>query len=86
MVSLFNDFLLFNNKHALGFLNPLLYFLSINEFKGINDIEFGANPGCGTGGFRATAGWDPVRPAALLFFPSHFRYMADFVLYTRSLV
>ena len=30
---------------------------------GINDIASGKNPGCGTEGFEAVRGWDPVRPA-----------------------
>ena len=86
IVSLLNDFLLYHNKHVLGFINPFLYLLSIEELDGINDIKIGGNPGCDTGGFSATAGWDPVRPGALVFFPNDFRCMADFVLYTRSLV
>ena len=86
MVSLLNDFLLSQNKHELGFLNPLLYLLSEDQVASVNDIKIGANPGCNTGGFPATAGWDPVRPAALVSFQSHFRGLADFLLYTRSLV
>ena len=27
---------------------------------GFNDITSGSNPGCGTNGFFATEGWDPV--------------------------
>ena len=30
---------------------------------GINDIASGKNPGCGTEGFEAVKGWDPVRTA-----------------------
>jgi len=26
----------------------------------LNDITSGSNPGCGTDGFNATVGWDPV--------------------------
>ncbi|KAI9451126.1 subtilisin-like protein [Lactarius psammicola] len=40
-----------------GFLNPWLY---SNGRAGINDITSGSNPGCGTDGFSAVTGWDPV--------------------------
>jgi tripeptidyl-peptidase-1 len=40
----------------LGFLNPWLYL----ESAVLNDITTGSNPGCGTSGFPAAAGWDPV--------------------------
>ena len=90
MVSLMNDFLLVNKKQTLGFLNPLLYIISEGKTdgltEGINDIVIGANLGCDIGGFQATAGWDPVRPAALGFFPESFLCLADVVLYNRSLV
>lgn len=42
---------------SLGFLNPWLY---AQGLKGLNDIVGGNNPGCGTGGFTAVEGWDPV--------------------------
>ncbi|KAH9025386.1 hypothetical protein EDB85DRAFT_1982937, partial [Lactarius pseudohatsudake] len=29
-------------------------------FAGLNDITSGSNPGCGTDGFSAIPGWDPV--------------------------
>ncbi|KAH8993092.1 hypothetical protein EDB86DRAFT_3045606 [Lactarius hatsudake] len=41
----------------LGFLNPWLYGVGL---PGINDIISGSNPGCGTDGFSAAVGWDPV--------------------------
>ncbi|KAJ5389262.1 Rattus norvegicus CLN2 is a lysosomal protease Precursor [Penicillium cataractarum] len=43
-------------KGPLGFLNPVLY---DNEWA-LNDIVDGSNPGCGTEGFTAAVGWDPV--------------------------
>ncbi|CAO3565318.1 unnamed protein product [Mortierella alpina] len=43
-------------KPPLGFLNPFLY----SNPQVLNDIVLGNNPGCGTQGFSATAGWDPV--------------------------
>lgn len=43
-------------KGPLGFINPVLY-----ENPGVLfDITNGTNPGCGTDGFEAVEGWDPV--------------------------
>ena len=96
IVSLLDDFLIFRTKHALGFVNPLLYLISheqeasreAGEYKeeGINDVKIRRNLGCNTGGFPAATGWDPVRSLALVSFPNHFRCLADFLIYTRSLV
>ena len=58
--------------NRLGFLNPLLYTGQFRR-KVVNDILIGSNPGCDTEGFEADYGWDPVRPAALVSFPSHFQ-------------
>ncbi|KAI0247094.1 subtilisin-like protein [Lactifluus subvellereus] len=57
VISLLNDFLISRGKSPLGFLNPFLYTTGVGGF---NDITSGSNPGCGTSGFTATAGWDPV--------------------------
>ncbi|KAH9163505.1 subtilisin-like protein [Lactarius sanguifluus] len=57
IVSLLNDYLISTGRHRLGFLNVLLYGDGRN---GINDITSGSNPGCGTNGFTAIPGWDPV--------------------------
>ena len=65
IVSLLNDYLIFHNKNPLGFLNPMLYLLNNQGLKGINDVTFGGNPGCGTDGFQANMGWDPVRAACI---------------------
>lgn len=62
VISLLNDFRIASGKAPLGFLNPLLY---AQGAAGLNDITSGSNPGCGTNGFTARAGWDPVR----LLFP-----------------
>lgn len=56
-IALINAELLSAGKPVLGFLNPLLY-ESANA--AITDIISGDNPGCGTDGFSARAGWDPV--------------------------
>lgn len=57
-------------KGPLGFLNPALY---ANPWV-LNDITNGTNPGCGTNGFSAVKGWDPVRHPGVLFVP---RCVAD---------
>jgi len=56
VIALVNDQLLRAGKPALGFLNPFLY----ANPQAFNDITTGNNPGCGTQGFPALAGWDPV--------------------------
>ena len=57
MVSLLNDARIAAGLPSLGFLNPWLY---AKGFKGLNDIVAGKNPGCGTNGFEAVKGWDPI--------------------------
>ncbi|KAI0048692.1 tripeptidyl peptidase A [Auriscalpium vulgare] len=56
-VSLLNDARLSHGLPPLGFLNPLLYTRGLSGF---HDITSGNAPGCGTPGFNATVGWDPV--------------------------
>ena len=58
MVALVNEQLLNAGQTPLGFLNPLLY--STSTAAVFNDIVVGNNPGCGTPGFPALPGWDPV--------------------------
>ncbi|KAJ4479182.1 tripeptidyl peptidase A [Lentinula aciculospora] len=57
IIALLNDARLSVGLPALGFLNPLLY---KRGTEALNDITVGNNPGCGTNGFNATQGWDPV--------------------------
>jgi tripeptidyl-peptidase-1 len=56
VVALLNDQLLAAGKPPLGFLNPWLY----ANPGALNDIVDGTNPGCGTDGFSAGTGWDPL--------------------------
>ncbi|KAI0034121.1 tripeptidyl peptidase A [Vararia minispora EC-137] len=58
IISLLNSARLSKGLPSLGFINPLLYSDHANTT--FNDITVGNNPGCGTKGFNATAGWDPV--------------------------
>ncbi|KAF8268680.1 subtilisin-like protein [Lactarius quietus] len=57
LISLLNDYRISEGKEPLGFLNPWLYEIGL---PGLNDIKDGENPGCGTEGFSAVPGWDPV--------------------------
>ncbi|KAJ3895618.1 peptidase S8/S53 domain-containing protein [Lentinula edodes] len=57
IVALLNDARLHAGLPPLGFLNPLLYKRGVEA---LNDVTVGNNPGCGTNGFNATEGWDPV--------------------------
>ncbi len=68
VIALLNDFRLSQGKASLGFLNPLIYSTGV---PGFNDITSGSNPGCGTNGFTAGAGWDPVSVAAGLERPPY---------------
>jgi tripeptidyl-peptidase-1 len=60
IISLLNDCLLSQGKAPLGFFNPWLYGRGL---EGLNDVTIGSNPGCGTHGFPAVVGWDPVSTA-----------------------
>jgi tripeptidyl-peptidase-1 len=53
VIGLLNDARLAAGKTPLGFLNPLLYEVG----SAFTDITAGTNPGCGTVGFTAQAGW-----------------------------
>ena len=55
-VALLNDALAGAGRAPLGFLNPFLY----AHPGAFHDVATGANPGCGTQGFPAAKGWDPV--------------------------
>ncbi|TFL02170.1 Pro-kumamolisin, activation domain-containing protein [Pterulicium gracile] len=59
IIALLNEELLSAGKPHLGFLNPFIY----QNLDAFNDFITGNNPGCGTQGFNATTGWDPVSGA-----------------------
>lgn len=44
------------NKTTVGFVQPVLY----QHPEVFTDVIEGSNPGCGSSGFVATAGWDPI--------------------------
>lgn len=56
IVSRINEQRLNAGKNTIGFMNPALY----TNPSMLNDITNGTNPGCGTEGFAAVPGWDPV--------------------------
>lgn len=56
MITLINEERTAAGKGSVGFINPTLY---ENEWI-FNDIVNGSNPNCGSAGFHAVPGWDPV--------------------------
>lgn len=56
ILNLLNEERIRLNKTTVGFVNPVLY----KHPEMFNDIVNGSNPGCGTQGFPASPGWDPV--------------------------
>ncbi|KAH9831173.1 peptidase S8/S53 domain-containing protein [Rhodofomes roseus] len=62
-----NDARLAVGKSPIGFINPTIY--SSNFTGAWNDITSGNNPGCGTDGFSAQPGWDPVTGLGTPNFP-----------------
>ena len=65
ILTLVNEARLTIGKSSIGFINPTLY-----ANPGIlNDITSGGNQGCGTPGFTAVKGWDPVTGLGTPNFP-----------------
>ncbi|KAH8089879.1 tripeptidyl peptidase A [Cristinia sonorae] len=60
VVSNLNTVRLSKKLPPLGFLNPLLYAIGALYPKAFNDMTTGNIPGCGTPGFNASKGWDPL--------------------------
>ncbi|RYC53786.1 hypothetical protein CHU98_g12422, partial [Xylaria longipes] len=56
VITLINEERLTAGKKPVGFIHPVLY----AHPEVFNDITVGDNRGCGTAGFPATEGWDPV--------------------------
>lgn len=56
LVNLINEQRLKAGKNPVGFLNPTLY----ANAAVLKDVTAGGNQGCGTAGFEAVPGWDPV--------------------------
>ncbi|KAL5409468.1 hypothetical protein PMIN03_005912 [Paraphaeosphaeria minitans] len=56
VVNMINEERIKIGKGPVGFINPVLY----ASPEVLNDIKNGSNPGCGTNGFDASKGWDPL--------------------------
>ncbi|KAI0126324.1 peptidase S8/S53 domain-containing protein [Xylariales sp. AK1849] len=65
VITLINAARLAAGKSTVGFINPFIY-ANADIF---NDITQGNNPGCGTDGFTAVTGWDPVTGLGTPNFP-----------------
>ncbi|OHE99804.1 Pro-kumamolisin [Colletotrichum orchidophilum] len=65
IVNMINEKRIEAGKKPVGFINPTLY--AHPEI--LNDVTNGDNPGCGTKGFSAVAGWDPVTGMGTPNFP-----------------
>jgi len=61
-----NEVRLAAGKKTVGFVNPVLY----ANPTAFHDITGGTNPGCGTVGFTAAKGWDPVTGLGTPNFPA----------------
>ncbi|KZT44233.1 subtilisin-like protein [Sistotremastrum suecicum HHB10207 ss-3] len=68
IITLINSARLAVHKSPVGFINPAIY--SANFKQAFNDIKHGNNPGCGTNGFTAVEGWDPVTGLGTPHFPT----------------
>ncbi|KAK0115982.1 hypothetical protein ONS95_013021 [Cadophora gregata] len=70
LINRINEQRLNAGKSTLGFLNPALY----SNPSMLNDIKNGTNPGCGTQGFEAVEGWDPVTGLGTPNYPKMLAY------------
>jgi len=66
VIALLNAELISSGFPTAGLLNPLIY----SDPTIFNDITSGDNPGCGTNGFPATTGWDPITGLGTPNFPA----------------
>jgi len=70
VMTLINAARLAVGKGSVGFINPALY----ANPQMMNDITSGGNQGCGTPGFTAVSGWDPVTGLGTPNFPKMVAY------------
>ena len=70
VIALLNGERFSTGKGPIGFINPALY----QNPDMLNDIFIGNNPGCGTPGFSAVAGWDPVTGLGTPNYPAMSKY------------
>ncbi|KAH9949696.1 peptidase S8/S53 domain-containing protein [Amylocystis lapponica] len=67
MLAAVNDARAAAGKGPVGFINPTIYSAAFAD--AFHDITGGTNPGCGTAGFSAQPGWDPVTGLGTPDFP-----------------
>ncbi|KAJ7261227.1 subtilisin-like protein [Mycena rebaudengoi] len=67
MLTMINDARLALGKKPIGFINPAIYSAAFQN--AFHDITTGSNPGCGTDGFAAAEGFDPVSGLGTPNFP-----------------
>ncbi|KAJ6480620.1 peptidase S8/S53 domain-containing protein [Mycena vulgaris] len=67
ILAMINDARLAVGKSSIGFINPVIYSPAFRA--AFNDIVDGSNPGCGTNGFVAAKGYDPVSGVGTPNFP-----------------
>ncbi|KAK1094542.1 hypothetical protein LTR48_000091 [Friedmanniomyces endolithicus] len=65
IITLLNEERLGQGKGPIGFLNPTIY----AHPEMFYDVTVGSNPGCGTPGFPAAPGWDPVTGMGTPIYP-----------------
>ncbi|KAF2674224.1 subtilisin-like protein [Microthyrium microscopicum] len=65
ILTLINEQRLNAGKNTIGFINPVLY----ENPQMMKDVVKGQNRGCGTTGFDATTGWDPLTGLGTPIFP-----------------
>jgi tripeptidyl-peptidase-1 len=73
ILTLINEQRLNAGKSAVGFVNPTLY----AHPEVFHDITEGNNPNCGTNGFSAAKGWDPVTGLGTPNFPLLLKMFMD---------
>mmetsp|Transcript_23920 Transcript_23920/g.35114 ORF Transcript_23920/g.35114 Transcript_23920/m.35114 type:complete len:541 (-) Transcript_23920:212-1834(-) len=66
IVAMLNDARIGAGKSPMGFLNPFIY----AHPEVFNDVTSGNNPGCGSDGFQASEGWDPITGYGTPNFPA----------------
>ncbi|KAH9474907.1 Aorsin [Psilocybe cubensis] len=67
ILTMINDARITVGKKPIGFINPAIYSNSFSD--AFNDITSGKNSGCGTDGYSAVPGWDPVTGLGTPSFP-----------------
>ncbi|KAH8798958.1 aorsin [Hyaloscypha sp. PMI_1271] len=73
LINRINELRLNAGKSTVGFINPALY----SHPEMLNDITNGTNPGCGTAGFSAAPGWDPVTGLGTPNFPKMVKFFMN---------